>query len=61
MFETCGREWLFVTPRRYGGLVHAFCVLSNHAHVGLADPDGRHLAFMQYLDSLAARAANASL
>lgn len=52
---------LAVAARRYGVEVHAFCVLSNHCHVILTDVDGRLPAFMQYLDSLVARAVNASL
>lgn len=41
--------------------VHAFCVLSNHYHLLVTDPEARLPAFMQYLDSLVARAVNASL
>ncbi|MFL5373159.1 MAG: transposase [Myxococcales bacterium] len=52
---------LAVAARRYGVLVHAFCVLSNHYHLLVTDPDARLPAFMQYLDSLVARATNASL
>jgi putative transposase len=52
---------LAVAARRYGILVHAFCVLSNHCHLVVTDVDGRLPAFMQYLDSLVARAVNASL
>ena len=52
---------LALAARRYGVLVHVFCVLSNHAHLVITDPTGRLPAFMQYLDSLVARAVNASL
>ena len=52
---------LAVAARRYGVLVHAFCVLSNHVHLVVTDEKGRLPAFMQYLDSLVARAVNASL
>ncbi len=52
---------LAVAARRFGVLVHAFCVLSNHCHLIVTDVDGRLPAFMQYLDSLVARAVNASL
>lgn len=52
---------LAVAARRYGVRVHAFCVLSNHHHLLLTDPDARLPAFMQYLGSLVARATNASL
>jgi REP element-mobilizing transposase RayT len=52
---------LALAAERYNVLVHAFCVLSNHAHLVVTDVDGRLPAFMQYLDSLVARAVNASL
>ncbi|WP_243338121.1 hypothetical protein [Anaeromyxobacter soli] len=52
---------LALAARRHGVLVHVFCVLSNHAHLIVTDPEGRLPAFMQYLDSLVARAVNASL
>lgn len=52
---------LAVAARRFGVQVHAFCVLSNHFHLLVTDPDARLPAFEQYLDSLVARALNASL
>ena len=52
---------LAIAAKRYGVLVHAVCVLSNHVHLILTDVDGRLPAFMQYLDSLVARAVNVSL
>ena len=52
---------LAIAARRFGVLVHAFCVLSNHFHAVVTDPDARLPAFEQYLDSLVARAVNASL
>jgi REP element-mobilizing transposase RayT len=52
---------LAVAARRYNVLVHAFCVLSNHYHLLVTDADAQLPAFMQYLDSLVARATNASL
>jgi REP element-mobilizing transposase RayT len=52
---------LATAARRYHILVHAFCVLSNHAHLVVTDVEGRLPAFMQFLDSLVARAVNASL
>jgi REP element-mobilizing transposase RayT len=52
---------LGLAAQRYDILVHAFCVLSNHAHLVITDADGRLPEFMQYLDSLVARAVNASL
>ncbi|HEX9186147.1 MAG TPA: hypothetical protein VGB87_03670 [Vicinamibacteria bacterium] len=52
---------LAVAAERYGVLLHAFCVLSNHYHLVVTDPDGRLPAFQQFLDALAARALNAHL
>jgi REP element-mobilizing transposase RayT len=52
---------LALAAQRYHVLVHAFCVLSNHVHLVVTDVEGRLPAFMQYLDSLVARAVNASL
>jgi REP element-mobilizing transposase RayT len=52
---------LAVAAQRYDVLVHAFCVLSNHVHLVLSDRNGCLPAFMQYVDSLVARAINASL
>src|SRR5512133_562855 len=52
---------LALAARRYRVLVHAFCVLSNHFHLVVTDPDARLPAFEQYLDALVARAVNASL
>lgn len=52
---------LGLAARRYNIRVHVVCVLSNHAHLVVTDVDARLPAFMQYLDSLVARAVNASL
>jgi putative transposase len=52
---------LAVAAERYGVLVHAFCVMSNHYHLLVTDPHAVLPAFMQYVDSLVARATNASL
>jgi REP element-mobilizing transposase RayT len=52
---------LAVAAERFGILVHAFCVLSNHFHLVLTDPNAQLPRFEQYLDSLVARAVNASL
>ena len=52
---------LAVAAARFRVQVHAFCVLSNHWHAVVTDPDARLPAFEQYLDSLVARAVNASL
>jgi len=52
---------LGVAARRYHVLVHAFCVMSNHYHLLVTDQNAQLPAFVQYLDSLVARATNASL
>ena len=52
---------LAVAARRFGVRVHAYCVLSNHFHLVVTDPEALLPAFEQYLDSLVARALNASL
>lgn len=52
---------LALASARFGVLVHAFCVLSNHFHLVVTDPDARLPAFGQYLDSLVARAMNIEL
>jgi REP element-mobilizing transposase RayT len=52
---------LAVAARRFGVLVHVVCVVSNHYHLLLTDPEAQLPAFMQYLDSLVARATNAAL
>ena len=52
---------LALAASRYGVLVHAYCVLSNHYHLLITDPGARLPEFAQYLDSLVARAVNASI
>jgi putative transposase len=52
---------LAVAAKRHGIRVHVYCVLSNHLHLVLTDPDARLPAFSQLFDSLVARAVNASL
>jgi REP-associated tyrosine transposase len=52
---------LAVAAKRFRVQIHAYCVLSNHFHLVLTDPEARLPAFNQYLDSLVARAVNASL
>jgi putative transposase len=52
---------LATAARRFEIQVHAYCVLSNHFHLLVTDPGARLPAFEQYLDSLVARALNASL
>ena len=52
---------LALSARRYGVRVHAYCVLSNHYHLVVTDPDARLPAFQQYLDAFVARAVNAHL
>jgi putative transposase len=52
---------LAVAARRFGIQVHVFCVMSNHLHLVLTDPEARLPAFSQYFDSLVARSVNAAL
>ena len=52
---------LAVAAERYGILIHAFCVLSNHFHVVLTDEHARLPEFHRDLDALVARAVNCSL
>lgn len=49
---------LAAAAARYGLLVHAYCVMSNHFHLVVTDPDARLPEFHQYLDGLVARAVN---
>lgn len=55
------RFLLAVAAQRHGILVHTFCVMSNHVHLLLTDPQARLPEFQRYLGSLVARAVNASL
>jgi REP element-mobilizing transposase RayT len=62
--ETTGEVFLYVlavAAERFGIQVHTFCVLSNHFHLVVTDPQARLPAFHQFLDALVARALNASL
>lgn len=52
---------LAVAVRRFGIQLHAYCVMSNHLHLVLTDPEARLPAFMGYLDGLVSRAINAML
>ena len=52
---------LAVAAERFDIRLHAFCVLSNHVHLVLTDPNARLPAFNQFLDGLVARAINAAL
>ena len=52
---------LALTTKRYGILLHAYCVLSNHYHLLLTDPLGRLPDFQRDLNSLLAKATNAAL
>jgi REP element-mobilizing transposase RayT len=55
------RYVLAVAAKRYGIVLHAFCVLSNHVHIVLTDVKGNLPAFERYLDSLVARSINSLL
>lgn len=49
---------LAAIAERYGILIHAFCVLSNHYHLVITDPAARLPEFHRDLDALVARAFN---
>ncbi len=62
--RTVNQTYLYVlalAASRYRICIHAFCVLSNHVHLVVSDPDANLPAFHQFLDALVARAVNASL
>jgi len=50
---------LAVAAERYGVEVHAYCVMSNHYHLVVTDPQARLPACLQFLDGLCGRALNA--
>src|SRR5512147_3029728 len=52
------RYILAVATERYGVILHASCVLSNHLHLVVSDARGNLPAFEQYVGSLIARAIN---
>lgn len=60
-FNAIFQYLLAVAATRYGVLIHAYCVMSNHYHLVLTDPQARLPDFQRHLDSLVARAANATL
>lgn len=51
---------LAVLAARYGLLIHAFCVMSNHVHYVVTDLNGSLPEFMRDLGSAVARALNAA-
>ncbi len=55
------RYVLAVAANRFDIKIHAFCVLSNHFHMVVTDPDARLPDFHRYLDALVARAINCAL
>ena len=52
---------LAVAAARYNIQVHAACVMSNHWHAVVTDPDARIPAFLAYLHKYVAKAVNALL
>ena len=46
---------------RYGVEVHAYCLMSNHMHLVLTDPQGTLPRFMHWLDLFLAKCVNAML
>jgi len=53
------RYVLAVAAARYGVLVHAVCVMSNHFHLVVTDRRANLPAFSQFLDGVVAKALNA--
>ena len=51
--------WLGVTSLRFGLLVHAVCVMSNHIHLDVTDPNGLLGEFPHDVKGILARAMNA--
>jgi putative transposase len=52
---------LAVMAERYGVLIHAYCVASNHFHLALTDPRGLLPDFQRDLGSVLARSLNGML
>jgi putative transposase len=52
---------LAVASERFHIDLHAYCVMSNHLHLVVTDPDARLPAFFQFLDGMAGRSMNALL
>ena len=52
---------LAIAAKKTGVLLHAVCVLSNHWHAVVTDPEGRLPDFMCYVNKYVAKAVNASL
>lgn len=50
---------LAVAAERYGVLLHAICVMSNHWHMVLTDPRANLPEFSRVLDGIVAKALNA--
>jgi REP element-mobilizing transposase RayT len=50
---------LAVAAARYGVLIHAVCVMSNHVHLVLTDPRANLPDFSRVLDGVVAKALNA--
>jgi REP element-mobilizing transposase RayT len=52
---------LAVAAEKYGVLLHALCVMSNHYHLTLTDPHGLLPEFERWVNEFVAKAVNASL
>ena len=59
-------DWIMLyclacAAEKYAIDVHAFCVLSNHAHEAISDPEGNLTLFRAWRNGISARAMNAYL
>ena len=52
---------LAVAAKKFGIIIHAVCVISNHYHAIVSDPDARIAEFYCWLHKYVAKAVNASL
>ena len=52
---------LAIAAKNAGVLIHSICVISNHYHIVLKDPDMRIPEFMEYLNKYVAKCVNAVL
>ena len=56
--QNCFRYCIGYAALRFGVLIHAMCVMSNHFHLVCTDVRGEMPDFMQWLDCMLARSLN---